>query len=243
MRSRDSIIRILAALRAKFAEGSGCTVEEADAAVEQYNRLMQEYNIQETDIHIRQHGVGRDNHTLREKGKKQRPPIVFVLRAIGELSQTRVVWSDRNNGCAVFGTQADRDYAEFLIRVCQFTLENSWKAYRYSWHYTELKEAGEHGRRIRHAFETTVVSRLSERMLELAAMNRIKGSGTSLIVLKNELIQAFLDQQGFKTQSKEITKSYSGYETTVAQALNAANNAQLQHRTENQTRLLEKGGD
>ena len=204
MDKRDRIIRILTALRAKFAEGSNCTVEEADAALKRYNKLMVEYNLTETDLHIKKEGVGVDSHQYRTSGK-QRPEIVWLLRPISMLTETRCLWNPFSNKIHVVGTKVDRDYAEFLIRVCDHTIETSWNAYKHSWDYT-LANKKKHGRTIRHEFRMAVVMRLNERIQLLAMQNRDQepSQTTALMILKQHLVQAFMDNSGAQTEQKGL---------------------------------------
>jgi hypothetical protein len=237
MRSRESIIRILAALRAKFQEGSGCSEAEASAAMEQYNKLMIEYDLQETDVHIREQGVGKQSYRHSEQGRNK-PEWYYILNNIATLSDTRIIWHLGKKEAVIYGTQADRDYAEFLIRVVINTIETSWKTYRYSWDYTRLAKHN-HGRHIRNTFRKAIVVRLAQRINDLIAMNKAKATGTGLVVVKQELIKKFIEDDGTKVRKGTSLSFRSNLESTIHHAYEAANKAQLQHQTTNETRLLE----
>lgn len=236
MQNRERIIRILAALKAKFAEGSGCTQQEALAALEQYNKLKHEYDINETDVHIKQEGVGMDEHVI--KTGKAKPPIWYLINPIGKLSQTRGLVSERTGKAYFIGTRVDRDYAEFLLRVCESVISTSWYAYNNSPDYKELKASGVSYAKIRKTFETALAGRLTQRMLALAAANGIAVTGNSLVLVKNELIQAFMDNGGFNTREQKALTRYVKYDTAVNSALDAADKAQIQYQTKNDSRLL-----
>jgi hypothetical protein len=242
MRSKESIIRILAALRAKFAEGSGCTDSEAATALEQYNKLKTEYDIQETDIHIKQEGIGKSTYQARKTGK-QKPDLYYLGRAISRLSGARLLYGNQSGKFHIYGTGIDREYAEFLLTVANNTIESSWKAYRYSYDYTrQVKHGNVHGRQVRNAFRKVVTLRLAERMIALAEANAHKAQVNALVVVKNELIQAFIDNDealGNKRKGTDLTLK-TDLHSTVHSALTAAEKAQLQFQATNETLLLEQ---
>jgi hypothetical protein len=222
MDNRDAILRRMAALRAKFQEGSGCTEEEANAAMEKYNSMMQQYNLQETDVHIKEQGVGESFWKYSEG--KQKHEVYWCLSSIGKLSETKPIVSPQTNTVFFYGTEADRQYAKFLYDLCYNAIETSWKAFRYSFTYTKMNR-NIHGKKIRYDFRMTMAQRLSERIRELASENVVKSTGTSLIVLKNQLIEAALADQKIRKASTAVSRQVRG--EAVHHALNAANAVNL----------------
>lgn len=236
MDNRDSILRRLAALKAKFAEGSGCTEAEAESAMKMYNDLMQRYNIEETDVHIRQEGIGFSAFSYKEG--KQKHEVYWCLTAIGELTDTKPVVDGQN--VTFFGTKPDRDYAEFLYRLTIKSLETEWKAFRYSFNYTKLHRRGVHGKKIRHSFRTAFINRLAKRMRDMAGANKIKESstGTALVLLKAELIDAFLAEKFGKLRKGGEKQTRLSTSEAAEAGRDSADKVRLRQEVDDPTRLL-----
>lgn len=232
MESRDSIVRKLNGLKAKF-EHEATGEAEAMAAIAAYNRLMQKYNLTETDLHIRESGV--EAKTFKH-GAKQNGPMYWIVTGIGAVTDTRPIANAETKEITFFGTGPDVQYAEFLYRLIENALKTSWQAYRYSFEYTRLSKSGIHGRIIRNGFEKGFIIRLCQRLQAMAADNKAAGAGRDLIVLKNQLIQAALD--GVKT--KKPQKAIMRYQDTsaVKAGMDQADNVRLRKEAESKTHYL-----
>jgi hypothetical protein len=242
MDKRANIIRKLIALKAKLTDASNTTDAEKEAALLKYNELMQEYNVTEAEIGIKQSDIGRTNVNFNEGGKREHD-VSHCIHAIARLSETRVIRNKKNLEYGFLGTRPDREYAEFLYRLCWSAIEDNWKAFRYSYPYTKMIKEGHHGRMIRNTFRKTVAFRLRERLDELVAMNATNRPGTALVLKKSELIQAYVDENlDIKKGGKKLTRIVR-HDNVIMAAVDAANRVPLRHEVNEGTKKLEYQGE
>lgn len=232
MENRDAIVRKLNALKAKFEHGT-TNEHEAQAAMEAYNRLMQKYNLTETDLHVRESGI---DHKTFKHGNKQNGPMFWVVVGIGNVTDTKPIGDPATKSVTFFGTGPDVQYAEFLYRLIEGSLKLAWKSYRYSFEYTRQSRAGVHGKIIRNAFEKGFIFQMHERLEAMAAEN--KKVGTGLIVLKNQLIKAHLDDMGMKTKASNVVARYQDNSALKA-GMDEADKVRLRQEAESKTLYLE----
>lgn len=239
---RDKVLRIMAALRAKFSEESGCTPEEAESAMIRYNEMMQRYNVDETELHIKQEGIGESVYGYATG--KHKHEVYWCLTAIGKLTNTKPIATPRLKEVTFIGTQADRDYAEFLFRLCWNAIETSWKAYRFSFSYTKLHRQGIHGRKIRYSFRTAMASRLSQRMQMLARENAVEATTTTnaLVLVKDALINTYIENEYGKINKGKTSKHrYSTADAAMA-GKEAADDVKLRQEMGNRAKRLSYSG-
>lgn len=207
--NREAILRRLQALKAMF-EHKDTSEAEAMQAMALYAKLMEKYDLTETDLSVKQAGVGF--RKVKNSETKHEHEVAFIVLAIEALTETRIVpvkGNEKEPGLfhVIHGTRSDVDYAEFIYRLCYNAIETSWKAYRYSYEYTKLvKKQGIHGRKVRSNFRLAMAYRLADRINAMAKERHAKQAGTSLIVLKSELIKvAFPDlKQGNAIKGKNL---------------------------------------
>lgn len=228
MENRDQIVRKLRALKAMFEHGATSETEAA-LAMKRYNDLMQKYHLTETDLEIKQSGIHTKN--FKTSTGKQKGPMYYLAKPIGNVTNTRGIYHRKTGVTVYFGTQADVDYAEFLFRLIESSLEQSWNAYRYSFDYTRLHRDGVHGRTIRNAFYKGYITRMQKRLNEMALENIQESTGRDLIVLKGQLIQTAIEEAGIKIKkgTSLSTKVRTNAMNAVEAGRSEADKVKLRH--------------
>ncbi len=237
--SKESIVRKIAALKAKIGDKAS-TANEVESAIRLVDKLMQEYNINETDIGIKQAGV--EAKAMPNKGKNK-PNIRYCVVAIGKLSETYPFWDVNTKAFTFVGTKVDVDYAQWLYRLIENALEQSWKAFRFSYDYTKMVKRGTvHGRIVRDQFEKAFILTVSDNINALVATKPIV-TGNALVLVKNELIKSFLDNQFTKKKDgKSITLAVNeDAKAAIIAGYNAGNEVRLRQEADYKETLLLEG--
>lgn len=240
MSNQDNIIRKINALKAKIND-SASTPNEVESAIRMVEKLMLEYNISETALGIKTHGVGR--HDMPKGKGKQRPAIEVAVTSIANFTETTVLWNADDKHYMFFGTKVDTDYADWLYRLIENSGNQSWKAFRYSQAYTQMvKYENIHGRIVLNQFMKAFMFTIADKLDEMLAQ-RPKPTGTALVLVKKELIKAFLDDMGGKRSSGG--KNALIPDVMAARALRAgieeANKVRLRQETDHKETLLLEG--
>lgn len=222
---RNDILRKISSMKAKAADPA-ITEAERETCLKIMNKWMQEYNVTLTEAELKEEEVGASRFDVPgQKGKAQVHEMHWVVVAIAKLTDTRVISSQNKEAYIFMGTLPDREYAEFLFRLCFNAIEQSWTAYRYSYDYVSKVNKGTHGRKIRTAYRKTMAFRLYERLEEMAKANIIPGKG--LVVCKNALIDAAYGNAGKKTKKGSGLVLYDSTRDVRASAYEEANKVQL----------------
>lgn len=236
MENREAIVRKLNALKARFEHGA-TSEPEALAAMNKYHELMQRYNLTETDLNIRESGVKAGHfHSETYNGSKNTPTIGWLIFPIGKATETRGILMPDNSALFI-GTQPDVEYAEFLFRLLDRAIPRAWGDFKHGNPlYKEAKEAGHHGRAIRNAFEKGFLQRMTHKLMEMAPKNEGKG----LIVLKNQLIEAAMEQAGMKTTGAKQVQHRANSRAVAMEGGKSADKVILRQQAEQQKYLEAK---
>jgi len=207
MEKRESIIRKLNALKAKANDPSIKDTPEAINAMAKFNELMQRYNLTLTDLEIKAQGInfGTYRTSKGKESKTARHPISFVTLAIREISNTEVVLQGYNKRVFV-GTPSDVQYAEFLYDLIYNSCERAAVAFKMGVEYSRIINTTRmKGDEVLWNFKRGFVVACYHAIQNMIKEN--KGTGTDLVVLKNELIKSFLDDNGMaaaKVSNKSV---------------------------------------
>lgn len=237
MENRDSIVRKLNALKAIF-EHKNANEAEAIAAIDKYNALMQKYNLTETDLHIKQSGIKFANV---QTDKTVFAAIHYMVVGITMVTNTEVIVrrNDRACPCYMFvGTMVDVQYADFLFRLLEGAVDSAWKAYKATDAYSNLNKH-HHGRLIKKAFEDGFCTRMHEKLEQVARENGMETTGRDLVVLKNALIKAALDEAGMKSSSTKLTTYAIKSDAAAYAGMAEADKVRLRQEAEAKTKYLE----
>ena len=184
-----AVIRKIAALLARAEDGASSPAEVAHA-VHIADKLMRRYNLDRTDVRLRQEKMRRSERGISPNDSDYANTIAV---AIGHLAQCRTSGErGRDQHFYIFsGLRVDVDYAEWLFRASWGALRQGWDSYRTSRQYAQLIEDGATAAAIERHYKFGFSSDLADRLKGLAKRNAIE-TGTSLIALKHDLIaQAF----------------------------------------------------
>ena len=235
--SRENFLRRLAALRAKFSDGSNCSPAEIETAMRMYADLKAKYDVEDTEEHIRDEGISSVRGASAMNGKHM-DAIAFCINTIAEYTDTKGLLMRHSGGHVMwFGTKPDIEHAMWLYTIIQNGLETAWKAYRYSFEYTKLHRSGAHGRTIRDNFRKGFVANICMRLDKMIAEKKV--AGTSLIVVKNELIQAFIDREVGKTKRASGSLTTTNKTSALTAGYNEGEKVGLRQTMKNETLLLE----
>lgn len=197
MENRDSIIRKLNALRAKAYDKSIADTPEAISALTKFNELMQRYNLTLTDLEVRESKIGGFN----KKPTKTTDYMKYLVLGISQLTNTEVI-PVKGGEFLFIGIGADIAYANWIYDLVSNALENSTIAYKIGPDYHKRINNGEKPAKIMEAFKNGFVYAVSENIQKLTQSN---STGNSLMVLKNDLIASFMQEQGINTPRTKST--------------------------------------
>lgn len=240
--NRETALRRLAALRAKFSDGSNCTPPEIEAAMRMYADLKAKYDISDTEEHIKAEGI--THASVQADGGKQMAPICYIIPKIARYTDT--YGGRTESGKATFiGTKADIEHATWIFTLVQNALEVSWKAYRYSFDYTKLHRAKVHGRTIRDNFHKGFIANVAMRLDTMIAEKMAAVvPGNQLAICKKALIQAFVvNHDVSQGQSTKTLTVRDGAEESLYAGYQEGDKVGLRQTMKNETKYLTHAGD
>lgn len=208
----------LRALKDKYDKASGCTEEEAMAAMEAAVRLSEKYGVSLDDLDD-ETVISEYAYQSRE-GKTYRHEVDAMLsRTLGKLTGTITLnmgGSDR----VTYGTDADIELAMFIRKTLIGSLEREWNIYKTWVHQGPMKGA-------RGSFARAYCERVRERMNAMIGHVRVAETHNALVVRKEGLIDTHLKAKfGYGLdQMGSVGFGGSSYNAQAAAAGRAAGNA------------------
>ncbi len=180
---KDSIARKIRALQAR-TEANGCTEAEALNAIEKISELLDTYNIDLTEVEVREEGCFQFDFATSTK-RKSLDHRSGICRAIARLTQCKQ-WRKALPGETIircfFGRKTDLEFAKFLYRTCMFAVDLELTCFK-----IDRKLEGEKTTAVQaRAFTLGIADRLSARINELveSQVSKASTSGRDLIVVK-----------------------------------------------------------
>lgn len=219
MTEREKIAARIRALLAKTVE-NGCTEDEAVQAAAKAAELLAKYNLTVDEVRLRENPFERQS-TVHDDAVGER--LWKVAAAISELTEVRYwvsprgVWPIEIN---FFGFDHEVQIAGYLLRICRNAmLREEVRLRRIHLLKSQVKQ-----RQIIHPFLDGMADSLHRR---IRALKPPRPTGKGLVVLRNELIDAALKDEGMKLKqhpmrdSRDFESSYrSGVEAGDRVALN-----------------------
>lgn len=241
MQDRDSIVRKINALNA-IANDGAASLNEVEVAIRKRDKLMEEYNLTFSDLEIKNSKV--NEQPIRTGAKKHLPEMHNVVNVIAKLTETEVVhFSGGSEHVYVFyGLRVDTEYAEWIYRLVLNSLEQAWKAFKFSAKYTDLvKYQGIHGRVVRANFRNAFILLIKEK-LQAMVLDKQTVSTNALVLIKKDLIKVEIDKLNTtgKTSNRAIGFSKIAPEA-IAAGLEEANKVVLRQQTNRQPTLFLEG--
>lgn len=211
MSEREKVKSKIQALLNKTT-GNGCTLEEAMAAAKKAGELMDFYQIQITELEIREESCKK---IMIEKTKKKSDPMKKINMAIAHYCQVKT-WTHGNKGYVYFGLPQDVEMAEYLHEfVLSFVssemdnMKNTKEYMMYPYHKRRYVASFLAGLQDRVYSKLNMLGNEREAELEQAVTKC-----TDLVIVKEEVIDRDFDKLGIKlrniSNSRSIT-SRNGY--------------------------------
>jgi hypothetical protein len=201
----------IAALLAKNAD-NGATENEAVAAMRIAQKLMEEHGVTMEDILQNNSAANDFIREVMKTGRKNLHEVdLYCAVSIAEFCDVKV-WQNKEYkmgekvgvNVQFFGFVADVELAKYLREMIFRAMEWEWAKYSNS-----VSNVG-HKRGVRKSFLVGMAGRLSQRLCELK--NESRGTGTELIVLKDQLVtQAWAEQVNIN-----LKKNYAPKTVTVS---------------------------
>lgn len=191
---RKKIAERIRALRAKTT-ANGCTEEEAAAAAAMVAKLLERYNMTLDETDLRESGFAKERH---EQDDLVGRCIHRVAAAIAHMVDIRYWASKAGEEPAItfFGFDHEVEIASYLLDICRNAMTTQSERLA-----GELRLLRENVRRRRiTSFLDGMADRLAQRIRDLKPA---PPTGTGLVVLRGELIDAELDRLGLELQKKK----------------------------------------
>jgi len=194
---RDKIASQVKALLA-MTTSSGCTEFEAASAAAKASELMAKYDLTYADLDGRgledavrgeSYGARRREYFFSPEGT-QRHPVRSILANVA-LFWDCVYLIESDGTVIMFGERNDSEHALAMLTMLQDAIDHEWATY----YADPLRDKKTHGRAQRTSFMAGITHRLGERLDALKAQrSRASSTGTSLVVLKTEVVRDRCDQ-------------------------------------------------
>lgn len=198
---KKKIIEKIRALQAKTTQ-SGCTEEEAIAAAAMVQRLLEKYNITLEECDIRESEFSKKEHPQDDQIGRS---LYRVASAIAYMMDIRY-WSAKPGSPKVitfFGFDHEVQIASYLLDICKNAIETQIAKEEYSARL--LRE------RARNRYISSFIDGMTDRLAKrIREMKNKAPTGRGLIVLKRDLIDAELFNQGMKLDSRKGRKPMKG---------------------------------
>lgn len=188
-RERQAALNKVRALMAKRIE-NGATEAEANAAIAKAAELMQKYDLDMSELDVRESGVGRSDRNL---DPVLRAHSIKVAMAVAYLAGTRF-WIDGSGATArsgtFYGLKHDVEIAEYLFDVCVGAMRREAAGYekQIALYVPRKRET------MRYSFLDGMAERLVKRLEEMARMRH--STGKSLVIVRDEVIDSALAADG-----------------------------------------------
>jgi hypothetical protein len=162
---RDKILQRVMNLRAK-AENDGASEAEMQSAFTMAAKLMDAYSIEEAELALAE-TEGRIVLDIINKvvdttcmNGKQRHKIILCLTGVGAFTSTKAVYNRYSGEITFTGHRPDVELANYIVAVVKEALDREYETYRMN-----NKSVG-YGAKT--AFQTSMASRVSSRLYEMA---------------------------------------------------------------------------
>jgi hypothetical protein len=228
---RDTILRRAAKLAA--LSQSKASLAEAESAGEALGRLLQEHRLSMADVTAAQMRDAIRCEFVEVDWQRSLPRWVKSMGgAIAIATDTRGIQGVAGNGRTVIkfiGEECDVAVATYWFGVLIHLLPDIAKREVPSLRRTmEAKSRGVNRRMVRDSFLSGAVNRISERLGEMLKPIQHGGTGTSLLVMKQTAIRAWMEEQDIRLK-KTRTTSTMVYTSAYDAGQAAANGVTLAH--------------
>lgn len=181
------------------ARDSGSSQAEVEACLKRAEKLMAQYGISEADLEDESKLNFRDyTFNVREGRKAHDPVIRYCAPYVGKMTGVTFYISGTGNTAPIiaFGLDADVEYALWLLKSLRTFMDDQWTSY-VKWELGNCGRAELKQHRI--GFVRGFTRRVNERIKEMtyrAKEGGGVGTGTDLVVKKNDIVKRELSNRG-----------------------------------------------
>lgn len=202
MSEREKIAARIRALLAKTTE-NGCTEDEAVAAAAKASEMLQKYNLTIDEVQLRENPFTRAKEQVSENFIGER--LWKVAAAISHLVGTRY-WTSQTAVRPVeitfFGFDHEVEISKYLLQICIRAMNDAYE--RFMCRHGLLTWPAKRRRLI--PFLDGMRDALAHR---IRALKKPEPTGTGLVVLRADLIDAAMADEGIKLSERATRKSRS----------------------------------
>lgn len=227
MDNRDAIIRKLNALKAKALNAG--SPEEAATFMNGFNKLMQKYRLTETDLEVKNSSI----HSTVKTPKKEFSDIERIAVAVATVTETKALKT--GNSVAFLGLKADVQYADWLFDLVHSSLDRGYHALHMTPEYHYLLNNNVKPAQIKNNFKIGFLAGILVSLHKIIEENR--KPGTAIVLLKNAIIQRFIDENGGSKPSKsKAPVLYDGAASTAAMGFREGQEVKLRQTMESEVK-------
>lgn len=217
---KENLNKIKDKIRAlkNLANDKAATEGEVAAAMNLAHRLCREYMLNIEDI-----ATAREEFIVESKTvplREYRMSIGIEMDVvICSLFNCLATYNTHFRRLTVWGIELEIDTAIYMIDLAHNTLDNAWEVYKRSLEYKELKALGIKSKTIKRDFfkgfyvavhnKAVLLKREAQEETPIVKSDEGNGSGTSLIVLKNQLITEKLNEANPNLRTVNTRKNVS----------------------------------
>lgn len=219
---KKAAIKRILALMSKTTD-NGCSKEEAMSAAAKVSELLNKYQLDLSDLEI------RDSKCVKgavDSGLKGTQMIHLVIVAIGYFTDTKV-WQSHEAHDYIwynfFGLEHDVQVAEYIYKICDWAIIWEWEDWKRE-HRDQYAGSAKHKSRMKLSFQQGVATELSKRLREMKDAQKFKNiqsTGRDLVVVKSAVVTEEFAKLGMKLKG---TKS-PGRDVVDGGAYNAGREA------------------
>lgn len=186
--NRSRAIEVVKNLLNKTVE-NGATEAEAIAAMEKASEIMEKYELETTELELKEEGF--EEWRVGDYSPQQAEFNLF--NHFADFYEVRMFWyrlpRNRRRTIALFGMTKDIDLAKVAWKMIRATEKGEWDRVKHELH-SRAKADWKKGFYYRMGLKYREMS-----MERLVRRNKQAGQGTSLVVVKNQLVTEEMAQQ------------------------------------------------
>lgn len=199
-KTRDQVIKLIQALRARAAD-SASTEAEAAIAARKAQQLLEEHNITLTEADVRSEGITK---AYWKSGQKTLPVASWAFVGIDKACGTKTTHS--RGTLTIYGAPADVEVALYFYDLVSNACYRTWDTFKSTPACEQLLWRAS-AREVGSAFRKGVSVRLGERIGAQAdqevdrAQAGHEAEGSALVVVKQALLRQELAKHGLKLEN------------------------------------------
>lgn len=237
MTDHSKLIERIKNLRARASDGAS-SQSEATAAAARAAKLISEHEINEDEL--RAMGTSGASEGAHNDGRRRTHPTMNIVSfAIGDLTECKSLI--RGGGANLWvGQPSDVEFALYLSELIQGAAERAWKIHLRK---TGLCSARRDRNLYLMGFGWGVLDKLAELAEERRANRTAPTMGTSIVIIKDQLINSYLDEKYGDIKPKRRSKQKNPSATTALAGMLDGKKCRIDNPVERDRERQVLGGD